>query len=521
MTAAAAPRRKYARALDEKAARQSRENLLTFVEYTFPGDYRVNWHHRYLARTLELWQSGAIPRLQISMPARHGKTQQASIHLPAWIMGVDPGYNIIGTSRDGRYAKGISKKVEKLVRRERYQRVFPEVRVPDYHRNFVELPDGSKRDVETSKKKWGTSLGTTYEAFGAGQGISGVGGRYILVEDPYGSRKEAQSQSYRQEVIEWYEDDLRERFQNNARALVIHTRWHQNDLMGHLQRKAQEQEEADDWVVLSFPGYREPGYEASVDWVGTGKPPEALQKLQANIEDPRDMGEPLWPYRRDADYFEADKNNPRKFYSMHQCEPRPPGGSIIKEEWLGQRWSDEGELPLHGGQWVQSWDLRAGGSSEQSSYAVGQLWATPNDKERVYLVDQVRGHWSINETLDKIQQMARQPLWKRADGKLIERKADGRAVIPMLQDRVGGIVGIDPEGSKKARLEAVSPYFAGGNVYLPDEAEWLTEYLHELKTFPGAKQDDQVDATSQALRYLFGLNDDDSEENYLTKFYGG
>jgi hypothetical protein len=36
----------------------------------------------------------------------------------------------------------------------------------------------------------------------------------------------------------------------------------------------------------------------------------------------------------------------------------------------------------------------------------------------------------------------------------------------------------------------------------PREAHWLTEYLHELTTFPKSKYDDQTDSTSQALAWL-------------------
>jgi predicted phage terminase large subunit-like protein len=282
--------------------------------------------------------------------------------------------------------------------------------------------------------------------------------------------------------------------------------------MGYLQREAQNSELTDDWAVMNFPGFREPGYEASVSWVGTSEPPSALDQLENRFSDPRDIGDALWPYRKTVDDYKADKRNPRKYYSMHQGDPQPPGGSVIKEEWLDQTWSDHEELPLSG-EWVQSWDLRAGGTGDDSSYAVGQLWVKPRDKECVYLVDQVRGQWSINETLEQIQTMATNPLWKQASAKLIEKKADGRAVIPMLKDQVGGIIGVTPDGSKKARLESVSPYFAGGNVYLPEDTEWVEMFAHELKAFPGARHDDQVDTTSQALRYLFGLLDDDNSDD--------
>ena len=39
---------------------------------------------------------------------------------------------------------------------------------------------------------------------------------------------------------------------------------------------------------------------------------------------------------------------------------------------------------------------------------------------------------------------------------------------------------------------------------LPEKAERLAEYMHELTTFPNGKFDDQVDSTSQALDWVRG-----------------
>jgi hypothetical protein len=48
-------------------------------------------------------------------------------------------------------------------------------------------------------------------------------------------------------------------------------------------------------------------------------------------------------------------------------------------------------------------------------------------------------------------------------------------------------------------LNAVSRTIENGFVHLPEQAEWLATYLHELVTFPKGKYDDQADSTSQAL----------------------
>ncbi len=52
------------------------------------------------------------------------------------------------------------------------------------------------------------------------------------------------------------------------------------------------------------------------------------------------------------------------------------------------------------------------------------------------------------------------------------------------------------------RMHAQTATIENGNVRIPKEAPWLNEYLYELTTFPKSKYDDQVDSTSQALRWM-------------------
>jgi len=48
----------------------------------------------------------------------------------------------------------------------------------------------------------------------------------------------------------------------------------------------------------------------------------------------------------------------------------------------------------------------------------------------------------------------------------------------------------------------VTPTIENGFVYLPEKAPWLSQYVHELVTFPNGKHDDQADSTSQALDWI-------------------
>jgi phage terminase large subunit-like protein len=54
------------------------------------------------------------------------------------------------------------------------------------------------------------------------------------------------------------------------------------------------------------------------------------------------------------------------------------------------------------------------------------------------------------------------------------------------------------------RAHAQTAMIENGFVFVPNQASWLAEYLHELETFPKGRYDDQVDSTSQALEWIKG-----------------
>lgn len=64
---------------------------------------------------------------------------------------------------------------------------------------------------------------------------------------------------------------------------------------------------------------------------------------------------------------------------------------------------------------------------------------------------------------------------------------------------------VPPPGTDKImRLHAQTAMFENGFVFLPQAAHWLSDYVTEITSFPGARYDDQVDSTTQALDYLRG-----------------
>jgi len=67
---------------------------------------------------------------------------------------------------------------------------------------------------------------------------------------------------------------------------------------------------------------------------------------------------------------------------------------------------------------------------------------------------------------------------------------------------VRNVTAVTPSGDKLMRLHAQTATIENGFLFLPKEASWLADFVRELTSFPGSKHDDQVDATSQALKWL-------------------
>lgn len=141
---------------------------------------------------------------------------------------------------------------------------------------------------------------------------------------------------------------------------------------------------------------------------------------------------------------------------------------------------------------------------DDSDYVVCQVWGKV--EANMYLIDQVRARMNFPATVQTIRNLTEK--YPKAVLKLVEDKANGSAIIATLQREMGGIVAVQPEGGKVARVNAVSAYIEGGNVFLPRRMEWIHDFVEECASFPSGKNDDQVDAMSQALhRFIYFRGD--------------
>lgn len=479
--------RKKQRALEDEALRikraLARQEFLPFCCYTMP-EYYVNWHHRVTAYYLDLWVKKKIRFLILSEPPRHGKSEQVSRRLPAYILGQNPDAKIIAASYGAELSQLMNRDIQRIIDSELYRDLFPDTEL--FESNIRTVAQGSylrNSDIFEIVGHKGV-----YKNAGVGGPLTGMGADYAIIDDPVKDRKDAESPTIRKTTWEWYKSTLRTRLEKGGSVLLTMTRWQEEDLAGMCIEQAKKSLKADQWHVVNLP---------------------AIAEGELDPRDPRKPGEALWPWKFPIEELIQMKatSSSYEFGGMYQGSPSPSEGGIFKRDW----WRYYKITPSVFDAVIMSVDC-AFKDLDDSSYVVVQVWGRIG--ANCYLLDQIRDHLNLTGTKEAVRQMHFK--WQQAGLKLIEDKANGTAVIHLLMNEIPGLVPVEPEGGKVARARVIEYLCEARNVWLPDPelCPWVKDFVEEAAAFPNAANDDQVDGMTQALTRLphLGLTDEPPDE---------
>lgn len=443
---------------------EARRRMLGFAMVTHPG-YQVNWHHRRICNGLDRLVNGDINFLMIFMPPRTGKSELVSRKFPAYVLGRDPDAQIISASYSYDLARMMNLDVQRVMTSPIYKEIFPGTQLSG-EENYEKGQGTWLRNSDVFEVIGRRGI---YRSAGIGGGITGMGAMYGVIDDPFKNQKEADSPTRRKEVWDWWLSTFSTRLEKNAKVVITLTRWHEDDLAGRILAQPNH-----GFEVITFP----------------------MIKDEEDIRDPRKLGEALWPDKYDLEACQKIKtrSGSRVWNALYQQKPSAQEGGIFKRQWMQNFYT---QLPDTFDEIIDSWDLGFK-AKEDSDYCVGFRWGRKGG--RFYLFPfMVRDRLDFPAAKTAIVVMrVREP---RPGYVLIEDKANGPAIIASLKPDVPGLIAYCPDTSKEARAHSVSPFFEAGNVWLPNPEAfpWVSDYIEEMANFPNVTNDDQVDATTQAL----------------------
>lgn len=438
--------------------------LGVYIAMMYPR-YDFAPHHKLICRALERVERGECHRLIISVPPRHGKSYLCSEFFPSWYIGRNPEKSIIAASYGADLAEDFGRKVRNLMMSDEWKAVFPQ----------AHIDPAAKSAARIAMKEGGN-----YYAVGVGGATTGRGANVLLIDDPVKGREEADSETIRRRIKDWYRAVAYTRLMKGGAIVIIMTRWHEDDLAGWCITE----QDHENWELLTLPAIAEEG-----DVLG------------------REVGEALWPARYNKDQLERIRQTvgTREWNALYMQRPAPEEGVYFQRDWF--RFYDA--LPPYLNYYGAS-DYAV--TEDKGDYTVHVICGV--DKEdNVYLVDMWRDRTTAMGWMDSLVHFIRfyhPQVWAEETGVIL------RSLDPIIRKR------LDEERlysttrkqfssstDKPTRARSLQARLEMGKLFFPNPKNiaWVDTLIHEFLSFPAGTHDDIVDAMSLLIRLLIYMQE--------------
>lgn len=408
------------------------------------------------------------------MPPRHGKSQMASIDFPAWYLGRNPDKEIITASYSSELAQEFGGKTREKVSSEVFKAVFPKLLL---------------REDERARGRWRTLEGGGYTSVGVGGPITGRGANILLIDDPIKNREEAESETYRNRIWEWFTSTAFTRLEPGGVVIIVMTRWHLDDLVGRilankdLARRTQ---------VIRFP---------------------AIAEFK---EDFRGQNEPLWPNRYPMDELLDIKMSigPYDWQALYQGDPILTERQEFRPDWV--RRTSEQMVGLMSARRFLTVDTAM---SKRTTADYTGFCDNRVNSQNFWHLQAWRSRLGPEELVDMLFTLHESRRYEKIG---IERTSYLDGLKPFLdaeqrkRQRFLPIVELEhKQTSKEIRIRGLIPRYAAGSVFHIDgECESLEE---EMRSFPLGMHDDTLDALAYQDQIVPTLTPADEKMQQITE----
>lgn len=470
-------------------ARYSHEEFIRYTWQKSTEPFIVGMHTKEICRlideAIEDYRHGKSTFLVIKVPFRHGKSDMISRYLPPHFLGEFPDSEVMLVTYASSLAEGFSRFGRTLMRSDEYKSLYPNAEV-------------SK--TNGGVQQWGIEGHTgILTASGLSSGITGKGYHLGLCDDYCASRAEAESETIRNSTWEHFTNDFLTRRAPVSITIVLATQWHEDDVIGRIEKKINPDcEEYDEdfpkFKIVSFPAHN-----GEAD-IGV-KDREKYGDNKTHIEHVK--YEWLFPERFSASWYKGQFASLGDYASsgLLQCNPVKRGGNQLRIDKI--QWHDSLDV-FPKTKYYRVWDLAHTAKQTQKQdpdYTAGTLLTytkkVDENGETVWVL------WIKNVTRFRLNAPERDGLIRQtteADGAsvgvAVESSLDSKDTVSSLQNALAGRRVVTPirikHGDKVARMSYVEPIFDAGNVHVY-RGDFSMDWLQEAQSFPSGKHDDMMD----------------------------
>lgn len=427
------------------------------------SELKWGWALDAICEHLEAVTSGQINRLLMNVPPGSMKSLLTGVIWPAWEWGPMnmPSMRYVGTAHEETLAIRDNRRCRDLIKSEWFQKLWP-----------LQL----LRDLD-GKREFGNVMKGIRQARSF-TSMTGVRGDRIILDDPI-SADSANSEAKLEAARISFTETLPTRVNSDKSAIVvIMQRLNEKDVSGVIMEMGLP------YTHLCIPMRFEEARRCvtSIGW-----------------SDPRSTeGELMFPER----FSEAQVGELERTLGSYgsagqlQQRPAPRSGGIIKDSWF-KYYSVLPELEfrtIHAD--------TAQKTGQINDFSVFQCWGRSRSGSAV-LVDQIRGKWEAPDLI--VQARAFWLKHLHADkstlrSMIVEDKVSGTGLIQTLRREGIPVQPIQRNNDKISRAHDAAPFIESGNVVLPIDASWLSDFLAECSSFPSGAHDDQLDPMFDAIR---------------------
>ena len=424
------------------------------IDYSEEVDGR---HLQALAEKLEQVSQGEIRNLCVAMPPRHSKSSMVTLAYPIWLLSQDNNLRILIINATGTLSENFGIRLRDFI--QDYGAIF------GLHlSNVKHAKDHLKFENEKGELLQGQIL-----LAGADSQISGQDADYIIIDDPYDGFKDL-TPTLLKKKINWFKSKIIQRREPASRMIILHTRWHTQDLQGYLKENS-----SDKYEFLEFAAIKEDGT-------------------------------PLWPERYSLQFLlgQLEEMGERLFSSIYQQKPLDETGDFFNLDNI--YFDDIFDYKTHYTiATIRSWDLAySPEDGDKNDSTAGILMHKVNENYYV-ITDLQYGQYG-----DDLKQVLKTTAKK--DGPnipiIIETGTKGGAAKFLYNEYELFLTGYiteqsEPIGSKVDRATPFKDAINDGKIHIAiTNDEMRGKLIEQLKSFPLGTHDDIIDAMSYAYSKL-------------------